>query len=64
MKQREGGRPKGNKNPGVVERIRRSLPKIYEAARVAALAGDSGAARLCIDLVKQPGQYPESDKRP
>lgn len=64
MSKPKAGRPEGKGNPGVAERIKRSLPRIYEAARVAALAGDSGAARLCVDIAKHPEAFPLSDKRP
>lgn len=58
------GRPEGTKNPGVVERIRRSLPRIYESVRLRALAGDAEAAQMCVDIVRHPERYPGSDSRP
>lgn len=58
------GRPEGKGNPSVTERIRRSLPRIYESVRLKAMAGDAAAAQMCVDIVRHPERYPSSDKRP
>lgn len=61
----KSGRPTGSKDPSPAELIRRRLPKIYEAALKSAEAGDAQAARLCIDIVKHPEQFPRADgKKP
>lgn len=62
---RESGRPKGSRDPSAAEKIRRRLPKIYEAALRSAEAGDSEAARLCIDIAEHPENFIGADgKKP
>lgn len=63
--EKKNGRPEGSRDPSPAEQIRRRLPKIYEAALKSAEAGDAAAARLCIDIVKHPEQFPRADgKKP
>lgn len=55
------GRPKGSRDPSPAERIRRRLPKIYEAVLRSAEAGDAAAIRLCLDIVKHPENFKGAD---
>lgn len=57
------GRPKGTRDPNFVARMRRRLPKIYDAQIRAAENGSTEAARFCLDVIKNPGSYPD-DRQP
>lgn len=57
------GRPKGSTNLSAAERIARRLGQIYDALLQSALAGDAAAATVCLDIVRNPGRYPQAQRR-
>lgn len=61
---KKAGRPTGSKDPSLKERIARRLPKIYDAISRQAELGDAAAAALCIDIVRNPSNYPDTGKQP
>lgn len=61
VKRDAGGRPKGSTNADVPTKVRRKLHAIYDAAIAGAVAGDANAARLVLDVAKNPDKYPMPD---
>lgn len=58
------GRRKGTKDPSLVARVQKRLPKIYDAQIRAAENGSTAAAEFCVDIVRHPENYPDDGRQP